>query len=139
GCRSPSERANEAQCMSHAREARDCFGIGLRPWFWRRIGLQVEHCPGVTGAALTKDELACSCEGRSPVPGGELDPCLRRGTVRSGAAGRVDVAQDPAALRDGLDELGAAAGVAEFLAQLRNEHVDDLGLRLVVGTAVEML
>src|SRR5689334_10567100 len=51
----------------------------------------------------------------------------------------VDVAQDPAALRDRLDELRAAARIAELLAELRDEDVDDLGLRLVVRPAVEML
>src|SRR4051794_38304445 len=50
----------------------------------------------------------------------------------------VDVAQDPAALRDGLDELRAAAGIAQLLAQLGDEHVDDLGLRLIVAAAIEM-
>src|SRR4051812_41941779 len=50
----------------------------------------------------------------------------------------VDVAQDPAALRDRLDELRAAAGIAQFLAQLGDEHVDDLGLRLIVAAAIEV-
>src|SRR5207237_335798 len=44
----------------------------------------------------------------------------------------VNVAEDPAALRDGLDELRPAAGIAQLLAQLGDEHVNDLGLRLVV-------
>src|SRR6476469_10315244 len=51
----------------------------------------------------------------------------------------VDVAKDPAALRDGLDELRAAARIPELLAELRDENVDDLGLRLVVGAAIKML
>ena len=32
-----------------------------------------------------------------------------------------------------------AARIAQLLAQLGDEHVDDLGLRLVVGAAVKML
>src|SRR3954464_822083 len=51
----------------------------------------------------------------------------------------VDVAQDPAALRNRLDELRAAAGIAQLLAQLGDEHVDDLRLRLGVGPAIEVL
>src|SRR5205085_6161828 len=51
----------------------------------------------------------------------------------------VDVAEDPAALRNRLDELRAAARIAELLAELGDEHVDDLGLRLIVGATVEML
>src|SRR6185369_3947653 len=51
----------------------------------------------------------------------------------------VDVAQDPAALGNRLDELGPARRIAQLLAQLGDEYVDDLGLRLVVGAAVEML
>src|SRR6185503_21241287 len=58
---------------------------------------------------------------------------------RSGALCRVDVAEDPAALRDRLDELGPAARIAKLLAELGDEHVDDLWLRLVVGAAVQML
>src|SRR3712207_7563133 len=46
---------------------------------------------------------------------------------------------DPAALRDGLDELRPARGHPQLLAQLGDEHVDDLGLRLVVGAAVKVL
>src|SRR6185369_4446732 len=51
----------------------------------------------------------------------------------------VDVAQNPAALRDRLDEFGAARSVAQFLAKLGDEDVDDLGLRLVVGATVKVL
>src|SRR3546814_5931553 len=45
----------------------------------------------------------------------------------------------PAALRDRLDELRPAAGRAQLFSELGDEHVDDLGLRLVVGAAIEML
>src|SRR5690242_2943047 len=54
------------------------------------------------------------------------------------AALLVDVAQDPAPLGDCLDEFGAAACIAQLLAELRDEDVDDLGLRLVVCAAIEM-
>src|SRR5215218_2518136 len=57
----------------------------------------------------------------------------------SGGGVGLDVAQDPAALGNRLDELRPAGGRAQFLAQLGDEDVDDLRLRLVVGTAVEML
>src|SRR5215212_8516479 len=50
-----------------------------------------------------------------------------------------NVAQDPAALRDGLDELVAARCHSQLLAQFGDEDVDDLGLRLIVGPAIEVL
>src|SRR4028119_1668143 len=54
--------------------------------------------------------------------------------AESGGGGfGLEVAQDPAALGNGLDELRTARRHAELLAQLGDEHVDDLGLRLVVG------
>src|SRR5689334_21165844 len=57
----------------------------------------------------------------------------------SGPALLVDVAQDPAALLDRLEELGASARIAQLLADLRDEDVDAPRLRLVVGAAIEML
>src|SRR6187551_762333 len=52
---------------------------------------------------------------------------------------RLDVAQDPAALRNRLDEFRTASRRTKLLPELGNEDVDDLWLRLVVGAPVEML
>ena len=49
GGRTRTERLNQPKCMAHAGKARDCFRIGLRLGFRRRIGEQMKHRTGVTG------------------------------------------------------------------------------------------
>src|SRR3569833_154366 len=111
---------------------------------------QQRHNPHPTGPARVRGRRARPAESRAePRPGarpprhrapistrapewetGEAchptRPAWLRKNESLGAARRVDVAQDPAALRDGFDEFGAAAGIPEFLAQLGDEDVDDL-------------
>jgi hypothetical protein len=68
--------------MANAGEAGDSLGIGLAGKRSGRFGEEVQHLPKIIRARLRKNE--------------------------SLSRGRLDIAQDPASLRDRLDELGPA-------------------------------